>query len=70
MPTLCGFAAAPCGKAMPFRLKYNINLARLRLANLSEAQPPKIFQSSCRKGIAFPHGAAAQPRKPATQDQQ
>src|SRR6266511_1768093 len=55
--THCGFAAAQCGKALPYR-QLSKNDWRLRLP--SEAQPQKKKEER-RKGAAFPHCAAAQP---------
>jgi hypothetical protein len=54
---ICGFAAAQCGKALPYRL-VSKNHWRLRLP--VEAQPQKK-KRKCRKGGAFPHCAAAEP---------
>ncbi len=55
-----GSAAAPCGKALPFRPTVLHLIARLRLA--PEAQPQRN-QKQPRKGTALPHCPAAQPQR-------
>ncbi len=54
----CGFAAAQCGKALPFR-QPSIFIARLRLAPRGIASAS--IKAILRKGVAFPHCAAAKP---------
>jgi imidazolonepropionase-like amidohydrolase len=41
----CGFAALPCGKALPFRARSPKTLARLRLATLAQLQFTVLFLS-------------------------
>ncbi len=54
----CGFAAAQCGKALPFRQSPML-IARLRLAPRGRASAS--LNPVPRNGVAFPHGAAAKP---------
>ncbi|MFN2510934.1 MAG: amidohydrolase family protein [Pyrinomonadaceae bacterium] len=54
----CGFAAPPCGKALPFRAHSLKILARLRLATRGIAS--NLIGLS-RKAIGFPQGKAAKP---------
>jgi imidazolonepropionase-like amidohydrolase len=54
-----GFAAAQCGKALPFRIS-PAQSARLCLARRGIASEENI-RSGSRKGRAFPHCAAAKP---------
>jgi imidazolonepropionase-like amidohydrolase len=54
----CGFAAPPCGKALPFRAHSSSKLARLRLATRGVAS---CFSTIGRKAIGFPQGKAAKP---------
>ncbi len=58
VPVSCGFAAPPCGKAMPFRVRSSNTLARLRLATRGIASRSSAIG---RKAIGFPQWKAAKP---------
>ena len=58
----CGFAAAQCGKASPFR-QVHFLFSRLCLGAAYGGAASKKLERASRYGVAVPHCAAAQPQE-------